>query len=113
MRAIARVDGQRDPACGGRDLRRRNAHRPGHPVLARARRAVSIARMSSIGDNTWRTGPIASAPLKPLHDQVNRANHYVDVGKKIDLDDYAGLPFQVWASTPAVLWTANRPQERG
>jgi hypothetical protein len=23
------------------------------------------------------------------------------------------LPFQVWASTPAVLWTAKRPQERG
>jgi hypothetical protein len=23
------------------------------------------------------------------------------------------LPFQVWASTPAVLWTAARAQERG
>jgi hypothetical protein len=35
------------------------------------------------------------------------------VTKAINLDDYVGLPFQAWASTPAVLWTANRPQERG
>ena len=33
--------------------------------------------------------------------------------KEINLDDYAGLQFQIWASTPAVLWTADRPQERG
>jgi hypothetical protein len=64
-------------------------------------------------DNTRSKGPIASTPLKPLHDQFSRANHYVDVTNEIDLDLYAGLPFQVWASTPAVLWTANRPQERG
>lgn len=64
-------------------------------------------------DNTWSTTPIASTPLKPLHDQFSRANQYVDVTTEINLDDYAGLPFQVWASTPAVLWTAERPQERG
>lgn len=64
-------------------------------------------------DNTKSRGPIASTPLKPLHDQFSRANQYVDVTKQINLDDYAGLPFQVWASTPAVLWTAERPQERG
>ena len=64
-------------------------------------------------DNTWSSEPIASTPLKPLHDQFSRANQYDDVVTTINLDDYAGLPFQVWASTPAVLWTANRPQERG
>jgi hypothetical protein len=64
-------------------------------------------------DNTWSKQPIASTPLKPLHDQFSRANQFIDVDKTIDLDDYAGLPFQVWASTPAVLWTAERPQERG
>lgn len=64
-------------------------------------------------DNTWSTAPIASTPLSPMHDQFSRAHHFVDVTKKIDLDDYAGLRFQVWASTPAVLWTADRPQERG
>lgn len=64
-------------------------------------------------DSTWSRQPIASTPLKPLHDQFSRANEYVDVEKEINLDDYAGLPFQVWASTPAILWTADRPQERG
>jgi hypothetical protein len=64
-------------------------------------------------DNTWSKEPIASTPLKPLHDQFSKANSYVDVDKEISLDDYAGLQFQVWASTPAVLWTADRPQERG
>lgn len=64
-------------------------------------------------DNTWSKAPIASTPLKPLHDQFSRANQYVDVLSTINLDEYSGLPFQVWASTPAVLWTAQRSQERG
>lgn len=64
-------------------------------------------------DNTRSREPIASTPLKLLHDQFSRANQYFDVTKEIDLDEYDGLPFQVWASTPAVLWTAERPQERG
>ena len=37
-------------------------------------------------------------------------SHHV---RALTLDEYAGLPFQVWASTPAVLWTAARAQERG
>jgi hypothetical protein len=64
-------------------------------------------------DNTWSSVPMASTPLKPLHDQFSRANQYDDVSTSINLDDYSGLAFQVWASTPAVLWTAARPQERG
>lgn len=64
-------------------------------------------------DNTWSSVPMASTPLKPLHDQFSRANQYDDVSISINLDDYLGLAFQVWASTPAVLWTAARPQERG
>lgn len=64
-------------------------------------------------DNTWSREPIASTPLKPLHDQFSKANHYEEVQKEINLDDLAGLPFQAWASTPAVLWTAERPQEKG
>jgi len=79
-----------------------------------ARKAHSKHLCGNCGrDNTWSSEPIASTPLKPLHDQFSRANHYVDVTKEINLDDFDGLPFQVWASTPAVLWTANRPQERG
>lgn len=64
-------------------------------------------------DNTWSKEPIASTPLKLLHDQFSKANAYVDVTSSIDLDEHEGLAFQVWASTPAVLWTAERPQERG
>lgn len=64
-------------------------------------------------DNTWSANPIASTPLKPLHDQFSKAGSYVDVDGVIDLDQYPGLPFQIWASTPAVLWTAKRAQERG
>lgn len=64
-------------------------------------------------DNTWSHQPIASTPLKPLHDQFSRANQYNDVEREVNLDDFVGLQFQVWASTPAVLWTASRPQERG
>jgi hypothetical protein len=79
-----------------------------------ARKAHSKHLCGNCGrDNTWSSKPIASTPLKPLHDQFSLANKYEDVTKTINLDDYAGLPFQVWASTPAVLWTANRPQERG
>lgn len=79
-----------------------------------ARKAHSKHLCGNCGrDNTWSSGPIASTPLKPLHDQFPQANRYEDVVKEIDLDEYAGLPFQVWASTPAVIWTADRPQERG
>ncbi len=79
-----------------------------------ARKAHSKHLCGNCGrDNTWSREPIASTPLKPLHDQFSRANRYVDVVGRINLDDYAGLPFQVWASTPAVLWTAHRDQERG
>ena len=32
--------------------------------------------------------------------------------RAVSLDDYSGLDFELWSSTPAVLWTANRPQEK-
>ena len=79
-----------------------------------ARQAHSKHLCGNCGrDNTWSKEPIASTPLQPLHEQFSQANEYDNVGTHINLDDYAGLPFQVWASTPAVLWTAKRPQERG
>lgn len=64
-------------------------------------------------DNTWSKMAIASTPLKPLHDQFSKASQYVDVDKVLDLDAYPKAGFTIWASTPAVLWTANRAQERG
>jgi hypothetical protein len=56
---------------------------------------------------------MASTPLKPLHDQFSRAASYVDVEKELNIDEYPDAQFALWASTPAVLWTAERAQERG
>jgi hypothetical protein len=64
-------------------------------------------------DNTWSKSEIASTPLKPLHDQFSKASQYANVDKVLNLDDYPGAAFALWASTPAVLWTADRAQERG
>lgn len=64
-------------------------------------------------DSVWSEGKIVSTPLKPLHNQFNNSNQYVIPERSLNMDDYPGLKFEVWSSTPAVLWTANRPQETG
>lgn len=64
-------------------------------------------------DSIWSSERIVSTPLKPLHDQFSNSNAYIIPNREICLDDYEGLDFDVWASTPAVLWTADRPQEVG
>jgi len=64
-------------------------------------------------DSVWSDGKIVSTPLKPLHDQFSNSNTYVVPDRELDLDEYSGLQFELWPSTPAVLWTANRPQELG
>ena len=64
-------------------------------------------------DSIWSHGKIVSTPLKPLHDQFNSSNQYVVPERTLSLDVYSGLNFEIWSSTPAVLWTANRPQEKG
>lgn len=64
-------------------------------------------------DSVWSDGKIVSTPLKPLHDQFNNSNTYVTPDRRLNLDDYAGHHFDMWSSTPAVLWTADRPQEKG
>lgn len=64
-------------------------------------------------DSVWSKGKIVSTPLKPLHDQFHRSNEYIVPDRVLDLADYKGLDFDLWSSTPAVLWTADRPQEKG
>ncbi|MER0043292.1 hypothetical protein [Pseudomonas sp. MGal98] len=64
-------------------------------------------------DSVWSNGKIVSTPLKPLHDQFNNSDTYIVPDRELNLDDHAGLEFELWPSTPAVLWTANRPQEKG
>jgi len=35
------------------------------------------------------------------------------VSKELNIDDYPNAKFAIWASTPAIVWSAERPQERG
>lgn len=64
-------------------------------------------------DSIWSDGKIISTPLKPLHDQFNNSNSYVVPDRTLNLDDYPDRHFDMWSSTPAVVWTADRPQECG
>ena len=65
-------------------------------------------------DSIWSSEKIVSTPLKPLHDQFNNSNIYIIPDRIFNLDDCIGnYDYNVWSSTPAVVWTANRPQELG
>lgn len=64
-------------------------------------------------DSTWSKKPIVSTPLKPLHDQFAKTLKYITPDRSLNLDDYACCNYTIWASTPAVIWTAERPQEFG
>ncbi len=64
-------------------------------------------------DSTWSRGPIVSTPLKPLHESFARTLKYETPARSLNLDEYPGCNYSIWASTPAVVWTAARPQEFG
>jgi hypothetical protein len=89
----------------------------GYPHLDLGDFAISPHKKHFCGncgnDSIWSAEPIVSTPLKPLHDQFSNSNQYIAPERTLCLDDYAGLKFELWSSTPAVLWTAPRPQEKG
>lgn len=64
-------------------------------------------------DSTWSKGEIVSTPLKPLHDQVAKNSNFETPTTSLDLDKYPAHRYWIWSSTPAVLWTADRPQQKG
>lgn len=64
-------------------------------------------------DSTWSSGPIVSTPLKPLHDSFAKTLRYERPTRNLNLDEYPGCNYTIWASTPAIVWTAARPQEFG
>ena len=64
-------------------------------------------------DSTWSKEPIISTPLKPLHDSFAKTLKYETPDRTLNLDEFADYDFAVWASTPAIVWTAERPQEFG
>jgi hypothetical protein len=51
--------------------------------------------------------------LKPLHDQLAKNTAYEQPARDLNLDDYPRCDYSIWGSTPAVLWTAERAQEKG
>jgi hypothetical protein len=48
-----------------------------------------------------------------LHDQYADSLKYETPDRSLNLDEYEGSSYTIWASTPAILWTAKRPQELG
>lgn len=64
-------------------------------------------------DSVMSPTPIVSTPLQPLREQFHSANEYIDPDRTLNLDEYSDCEFDVWPSTPAIIWTADRPQERG
>ena len=64
-------------------------------------------------DSTWSKEPIISTPLKPLHDQFSKTYKFEEPDRTLNLDEHKGRDYDIWPSTPAILWTANRPQEKG
>lgn len=64
-------------------------------------------------DSTWTKTPSSSTPLKPLHQIYDQGYGFIDSNKHLNIDEWPDCEFALWASTPAILWKANRPQERG
>lgn len=64
-------------------------------------------------DSTWSKAPIISTPLKPLHDRTATRLTPLTPQRRLNLDHHKGHSYTVWASTPAIVWTASRPQEYG
>ncbi|HXZ01296.1 MAG TPA: hypothetical protein VEI03_14960 [Stellaceae bacterium] len=64
-------------------------------------------------DSTWSKEAIVSTPLKPLHDKFANTLRYEIPDRSLNLDQYMGCYYTIWASTPAIVWTAARPQEFG
>ena len=101
----------------GRNMSCITCKKCGYPHLDLGDFAISPHKKHFCGncgnDSIWSTKPIVSTPLKPLHDQFSNSNQYTVPDRTLCLDDYAELKFELWSSTPAVLWTAQRPQEKG
>ena len=64
-------------------------------------------------DSTWSKEEIISTPLQPLHDRYAKTLKYEVPDRSLNLDTLPDHTYTIWASTPAVVWTAGRSQEMG
>jgi ribosomal protein L40E len=64
-------------------------------------------------DGNWSKQHIVSSPLKQLHDVFLECADTFEVEKTIDLADVEYDAVKIWPSTPAIVWTLERPQEVG
>jgi hypothetical protein len=64
-------------------------------------------------DSTWSKDAVISNPLQRIFDAFTKNKDFVVPDRHLDLDTHDGKHFEVWASTPAAVWTASRPQEKG
>ena len=101
----------------GRKLDCINCNRCGHPHLdlgSFARKPHKKHFCGNCGiDSVWSKTPIISSPLKLLHNEFKNSNEFFTPKRKLNIDQYEGCDYSIWSSTPAVLWTANRKQEKG
>jgi hypothetical protein len=101
----------------GREMSCINCNRCQYPHLDLGEFAKSPHRKHFCGncgwDSTWSRSEIVSTPLKTIHDQLLGDSGRVIPDRTLNMDDYADCTYNVWASTPAILWTNNRPQEVG
>lgn len=101
----------------GREMSCINCSTCGYPHLDLGDFAKTPHRKHFCGncgrDSTWSQQPIVSTPLKPLHDSFAKNLKYETPHRSLDLDEHQGCSYTIWASTPAIVWTAARPQEFG
>jgi hypothetical protein len=64
-------------------------------------------------DNTISSTPIVSTPLQPLNELFSHKPRFEVPDRTLDLDKFSDCNYTIWASTPAIIWTAKRPQEVG
>lgn len=64
-------------------------------------------------DSNWSKRPIVSNPLKIIFDNLTKNKGFITPDRQINLDDFPGHKVEIWSSTPAIVWTCDRPQEKG
>jgi len=101
----------------GREMSCINCPACGHPHLDLGEFSRKPHRKHFCGncgrDSTWSADPIVSTPLKLLHDQFAKNTKYETPDRRLNLDEYLGCSYAIWASTPAIVWSAQRAQEYG